>query len=468
MKRRTIWMLGTAIAIVLELGCAAMGISRPAATDPNAIQGNAIIDWIDFVRWNGQNYDRLYNAALTSPDRVGKPLGTIRFRLEGHVGNPHYVAKDGDAAFLNEGTALYEIAGYSDGTVMASASPRSPNGYLLYAVRQSRPELFRGLEPDAQRNAPKKVLMMTLSPDAAVPLHTFTGAGAQQFFDVLKRSGDPQPEPSLDETWTRYGFILDTGDAIGYFAQLYRKGDQLYWESGGFHRLPAEALLFVNRPRETVFTTGGIEFPLPGQNRLASGETIAANGNFNNISVRSPDGKNERLLFPISAYEDLAKKVSEVNPGEGEAKTILYWATNPIAANAGTAIAYATNREDILTKAQHFDIRLIQPDGTKDRLLVDGRIYGDAFPFASAGVRLIATTSKRTLLDIRTDTGEIRDFPFRGHLLALSQDGRYALYLNMENDAKVGRELRTLDLETGETSSRGEAPKDLIFLKGIK
>lgn len=164
----------------------------------------------------------------------------------------------------------------------------------------------------------------------------------------------------------------------------------------------------------------------------------------------------------------MIKRVREVNTGEGEAKTILYWATNPIAVRHGTAIAYGTNREDILTQAQHFDIRLIDPDGNHDRLLVDGRACGDAFPFDSSGARLVATTSKGTLLDIDTETAAVKSHSFKGHLLALSQDGRYALYLNMVDEAQVGRKLWTLDLDTGKTESRGDAPKDFIFLKGIK
>jgi hypothetical protein len=74
-----------------------------------------VIDWVNFIHFNGITY-------LTSPTKPGRSVkesdlgpvfATVRFKLEGNVQDPNYQSKDGDAAFLDVGTKIYSMKGYS-------------------------------------------------------------------------------------------------------------------------------------------------------------------------------------------------------------------------------------------------------------------------------------------------------------------------------------------------------------------
>jgi hypothetical protein len=72
------------------------------------------IDWVDFVQFNGITYLRNIesDAPLQETD-LGAPYATVHFKMSGNIDDPSYRSKDGDAAFLEPGTIMYEIHGYS-------------------------------------------------------------------------------------------------------------------------------------------------------------------------------------------------------------------------------------------------------------------------------------------------------------------------------------------------------------------
>jgi hypothetical protein len=84
----------------------------PPPTLPGAV---AIIDWANFVRFNGViylgNYDTDTGRSLKEED-LGPVYATVQFRLDGNVSDPSYHAKDGDAAFLEPGTPVCVMKGY--------------------------------------------------------------------------------------------------------------------------------------------------------------------------------------------------------------------------------------------------------------------------------------------------------------------------------------------------------------------
>lgn len=101
--------------------------------------GTAIIDWVDFVRFNGISYLAGYPAAgersLTGAD-LGEPFATVRFMLSENVRDPEYRIQDGDAAFLPAGTPVYAVKGYRpefrlaarrDGRIVLYEADTNPN-----------------------------------------------------------------------------------------------------------------------------------------------------------------------------------------------------------------------------------------------------------------------------------------------------------------------------------------------------
>jgi hypothetical protein len=80
-----------------------------------ACQGSGIsIDWVDFVQFHGVTY----GAAWTSPGRplqqgdLGPQYGIVKVKLAASQ-DPNHRIQDGDAGFLDPGTAVYAMKGYS-------------------------------------------------------------------------------------------------------------------------------------------------------------------------------------------------------------------------------------------------------------------------------------------------------------------------------------------------------------------
>lgn len=68
------------------------------------------IDWVNFIRFNSITY--LAESQHIAPALLGPKFAQIKFKLKGNVNDPNYHSKDGDAAFLNAGTAVYAVKGY--------------------------------------------------------------------------------------------------------------------------------------------------------------------------------------------------------------------------------------------------------------------------------------------------------------------------------------------------------------------
>ena len=89
---------------VLVLGMPALGAC--------AGQG-AIIDWVDFVQWNGITYLQVMPVASpASEPALGAQLTTTKRKLDGNETDPSYRTQDGDAAFLQAGTLIYGLRDY--------------------------------------------------------------------------------------------------------------------------------------------------------------------------------------------------------------------------------------------------------------------------------------------------------------------------------------------------------------------
>ncbi|HYG60242.1 MAG TPA: hypothetical protein VD902_19410 [Symbiobacteriaceae bacterium] len=103
------WLLALLIALSLS-GCNTGALP----VDACVVKGNAEIDWIDFVKFDGITYSS-HSASGGNPlaeDGLGAHYGTVRCRLSGNVSDPGYRAREGDAAFLEAGTPVYRVKGY--------------------------------------------------------------------------------------------------------------------------------------------------------------------------------------------------------------------------------------------------------------------------------------------------------------------------------------------------------------------
>jgi len=71
------------------------------------------IDWIDFIKFNGITYLSTTFQTSSIPAEDLSAYDKIQFKVAGVVTEPGYQNKNGDAAYLEIGTPIYSIQGYS-------------------------------------------------------------------------------------------------------------------------------------------------------------------------------------------------------------------------------------------------------------------------------------------------------------------------------------------------------------------
>jgi hypothetical protein len=109
-----------ATATVLLAGCGdapagtttvSAGVDAPAPCPPKDAEGDAVIDWVDFVRVHGRRYVRTgeTTGSTVPADATGRVHSHVLCRIAGVVGNPDYQARDGDASYLPAGSELRQF-----------------------------------------------------------------------------------------------------------------------------------------------------------------------------------------------------------------------------------------------------------------------------------------------------------------------------------------------------------------------
>jgi hypothetical protein len=96
--------LAAAIVVVLAVAACRLPGSAPAC--------NASIDWVNFIQVGSTQY----LAAPESPgvlkqSDLGPVYAHVKFKVDGNVCDPNYQLKDGDAAFLEPGSPIYQVTG---------------------------------------------------------------------------------------------------------------------------------------------------------------------------------------------------------------------------------------------------------------------------------------------------------------------------------------------------------------------
>jgi hypothetical protein len=82
---------------------------------------NTQIEWVNFVQVGSIQY----TAGPESPSTIqegdlGPVYARVKFKVSGNVCDPSYRIKDGDAAFLDSGTPIYQVAGHPPSDQLAA------------------------------------------------------------------------------------------------------------------------------------------------------------------------------------------------------------------------------------------------------------------------------------------------------------------------------------------------------------
>lgn len=108
------------VAIVLMAGCQLPG-SQPGCS-------TVAIDWVNFVQVGSVQYVAGPASPSVIPDSdLGPEFARVKFKVDGNVCDPNYRTKDGDAAFLEPGTPIYEVKGHVPAELLAARM----NGTIL-------------------------------------------------------------------------------------------------------------------------------------------------------------------------------------------------------------------------------------------------------------------------------------------------------------------------------------------------
>ncbi|MDI2586702.1 hypothetical protein OR571_06040 [Psychrobacillus sp. NEAU-3TGS] len=94
-----------------------------------------IIEWVDFIKINGKQYDAVYTAVISDSVNIGEKMGEVKFRVAGNVSNPGYRIKEGDAAFWEKGTEIYSVKDREG--LIAIPDESEINGYRIYKTDEN-------------------------------------------------------------------------------------------------------------------------------------------------------------------------------------------------------------------------------------------------------------------------------------------------------------------------------------------
>jgi hypothetical protein len=105
----------------LVIGIAILGFMAACQLPGQSTCSNTMIDWVNFIQVGSTQYvsGPQLETALQESD-LGPVYAHVKFKVNGNVCDPHYHLKDGDAAFLDPGTAIYEIKGHPPSDELAA------------------------------------------------------------------------------------------------------------------------------------------------------------------------------------------------------------------------------------------------------------------------------------------------------------------------------------------------------------
>ncbi|WP_391203547.1 hypothetical protein [Psychrobacillus sp. L4] len=118
------------ICSLFLISCNMNNTTQTITSTPNILKRQTIIDWVDFVNINGNQYESIYSAIIADPEYIGEKVGEVQFNVSRNVFDPHYRTKDGDAAFWEEGTEIFRVKGIKD--FVAIPDENEINGYRIY------------------------------------------------------------------------------------------------------------------------------------------------------------------------------------------------------------------------------------------------------------------------------------------------------------------------------------------------
>jgi hypothetical protein len=95
---------------------------------------NTMIDWVNFVQVGSTQYVAgPESSVVLQESELGPVYAQVKFKVSGNICDPNYRLKDGDAAFLEPGTPIYQVNGQSPAHELAARFNGQIVAYVAHA-----------------------------------------------------------------------------------------------------------------------------------------------------------------------------------------------------------------------------------------------------------------------------------------------------------------------------------------------
>lgn len=210
----------------------------------NLLGGQSVIEWVDFVKWDGIVYEGIRTGILADEQFINKKIGKVKFKVADNVTNSGYKIKNGDAAFHEKGTEIYTIKGNSD--LIAVKDKSTINGYRVYYSKDKTNNRWEF------QNVPiEKVNAIEIYQGYAAKGNMITEMKDKEKLNVFlkilnnsKENSNFQPDTTKGNP-TNFDIILYTGEPVAYQFTIQFDGKTYFWHPWDTSILSNEVEVFI-------------------------------------------------------------------------------------------------------------------------------------------------------------------------------------------------------------------------------
>lgn len=191
-----------------------------------ACGSQTIIEWVDFVKINGKQYDAVYTAVISDSVSIGEKMGEVKFRVAGNVSNPGYRIKEGDAAFWEKGTEIYSVKDREG--LIAIPDESEINGYRIYKTDENNLNYHY---KDINLEAINKVEIYGGDYE---PQLNHTIVNEQEIAEIIAILNEGKTNASFNPNTTngdptRFQIVLYSEEPLANKFSLYNDGNVWFW-----------------------------------------------------------------------------------------------------------------------------------------------------------------------------------------------------------------------------------------------
>ncbi len=190
---------------------------------------HAVIDWVDFIKWDGKEFDGIYTGVIADEKYIGEKLGEIKFKVADNVSDPEYKIKNGDAAFHEKGTAIFAIKGFPN--LIAVKTSEAINGYKIYSARTAEKHQWRFPDMPMEKVNQVEIYRVYTTDGTKRIVEIKSHEQISHLLQILKNSKEsPNFQPNTEKgDPDYYQMVLYTGEPIAYMFDLNFDGHTYFW-----------------------------------------------------------------------------------------------------------------------------------------------------------------------------------------------------------------------------------------------